>query len=187
MARGLCNLHYKRWQTYGDPNYERPAPKVVSCSVAGCDRDATTRGWCDLHYKRWQVNGDPGPAKRLKAANGEMASRTCEVDGCNRSAVAKNLCGRHSHRRRTHGDPTVSVFEVDVPTFVYRMYDKQGRLLYVGISNDIHRRYKEHLQKPWANEVEIRLHVLLPGRAEALALEAAAIRYEQPKYNEQGA
>lgn len=184
LARGFCNLHYKRWQTYGDPNYERPATEVVPCSVDGCDRDARTRGWCDLHYARWQLKGDPGPAERFKVANGEMASRTCEVEGCERRAHAKGLCGRHHHRMRAHGDPTVSVFEVDLPTYVYRFYDDAGRLLYVGITNDIKRRYKEHLQKPWARDIEVRLHVLMPTRAEALAVEAAAIKFEQPLYNE---
>jgi excinuclease UvrABC nuclease subunit len=73
---------------------------------------------------------------------------------------------------------------VDGTTSLYRLYDSAGRLLYVGISHDVHSRIRTHrTDKHWGAEVaDARLEVY-PTRASALSAEANAIRRERPRYN----
>lgn len=67
---------------------------------------------------------------------------------------------------------------------VYRCFDADGALLYIGVSGDICTRVKQHRsQTSWWHEVSrvvIRLH---PNRTAAFAAEIAAIRAEHPRYN----
>lgn len=67
---------------------------------------------------------------------------------------------------------------------LYRLYNSEEELLYVGISNDPNHRWHRHVgDKPWASEVAMRVFEWLPSRAEAEAAEVKAIRREKPKYN----
>ena len=61
-----------------------------TCSIDGCDRDATTRGWCPTHYSRWRVHGSPhanlAPKRprgltKAEVADYEMARATPD-NGC---------------------------------------------------------------------------------------------------------
>jgi len=69
-------------------------------------------------------------------------------------------------------------------TAVYRLYDAEGELLYVGATRNPRARLKHHaLRKKWWPEVrknDVQWH---PGRPEALRAEAEAIRCEMPRYN----
>lgn len=70
---------------------------------------------------------------------------------------------------------------------VYRLYDAQGALLYVGSTVDVRRRMGEHaLAKPWWGDVAEVTTEVCPSVAVALATEAEAIRAEQPRYNVTG-
>ena len=68
--------------------------------------------------------------------------------------------------------------------YLYRFYDKRGRLLYVGITNSPPSRFRQHgRDKEWWQEVsdiKIEPH---PSREEVLAAESEAIRTEAPYYN----
>lgn len=72
--RGLCAMHYNRWQRLGDAGQAAPlyptAKPVVGCAAEGCRRDARAAGWCQMHYKRVHKHGEPGPADRIKALPG---------------------------------------------------------------------------------------------------------------------
>lgn len=72
------------------------------------------------------------------------------------------------------------------PTSLYRFYDHGGVLLYIGITNDMARRFGNHGEKkswhPRAVRVTIEHH---PTRQDALEAEAAAIIREAPLYNVQ--
>jgi hypothetical protein len=73
---------------------------------------------------------------------------------------------------------------MDKPTQLYRHYDAQGRLLYVGISLSALVRLSGHRgTSAWFDDVarvDIEMH---PSRAAALKAEAAAIRDEGPMHN----
>lgn len=62
LARGWCDMHYRRWRRTGDPLSTLRGSKVRSilvCSVDGCEKRASRRGWCSAHYERWRLHGDP--------------------------------------------------------------------------------------------------------------------------------
>lgn len=67
---------------------------------------------------------------------------------------------------------------------LYRFYNAGGGLLYIGITDNPRRRFREHGKtKLWWPEVAVREIVHLPSRAELLAAERAAIIKERPMYN----
>lgn len=103
-TRGLCNTHYQRLKTAGDPQEDKPIrgrrPNVApgaECAVDGCGREPDSRGWCTKHYSRWKRTGnvagwtDPG----------------CSISGCDRSHYGGpgKWCRVHYRRWKTHGDP----------------------------------------------------------------------------------
>jgi predicted GIY-YIG superfamily endonuclease len=71
-----------------------------------------------------------------------------------------------------------------VRTALYRLYDSDGKLLYVGITANSAARWQHHKsQRPWWDRVtEKRLH-WYPSREDAERAEAAAIRTELPRFN----
>lgn len=75
------------------------------------------------------------------------------------------------------------------PHWLYRWYDAQENLLYVGISNDPERRMREHLddpRKPWTREPGVQFEVEpepYPTRTAVLAAEERAIWREAPIWN----
>lgn len=71
-----------------------------------------------------------------------------------------------------------------VPTTLYRHFDKDGMLLYVGISMSfLHRQVAHRRVKPWFDQIVNITLEHFPSRREALDAETLAIRKESPKYN----
>lgn len=69
-------------------------------------------------------------------------------------------------------------------TAVYRLYDAKRTLLYVGISNDFGRRWKQHADiQPWWPDVDYQTVHWHPSREAALIAEKAAIAAERPAHN----
>lgn len=69
-------------------------------------------------------------------------------------------------------------------TALYRVYDAEGTLLYIGISQNPDVRFGQHSQtKDWWGEVTDRKVEWLPTRAEAAVAEKAAIQAENPHWN----
>lgn len=70
------------------------------------------------------------------------------------------------------------------PTAVYRLFDANDQLLYLGISSELTRRMRAHAKsKPWWADVawdDVRWY---PNRAAAECEEERAIAAEVPKYN----
>lgn len=67
---------------------------------------------------------------------------------------------------------------------LYRMYDKEGALLYVGISGNVLLRIMQHqVSKPWFDDVATVDIQKFPSKAIALAKETEAIQTEAPRYN----
>lgn len=72
----------------------------------------------------------------------------------------------------------------DCKTAVYRHFDADGRLLYVGCSSDPHGRFVNHKCKSaWAFQVATISIEWFENRATALAAERAAILTEKPPFN----
>lgn len=71
------------------------------------------------------------------------------------------------------------------PTALYRLYDVDGHLLYVGISNDPEARWRSHLYgiAQWPARAVRRTDEWFASRAEAEAAEYAAIKIEEPIFN----
>jgi hypothetical protein len=69
-------------------------------------------------------------------------------------------------------------------TQLYRLWGQEGELLYVGISNNIRRRHREHSKnKPWWGQVQSKTICEFITRDDALKAEYHAINTECPKYN----
>lgn len=67
---------------------------------------------------------------------------------------------------------------------LYRIHDRHGRLLYVGISNDLARRLGQHAHaKPWWDQIENIQVTHYPNRASVAAAEILAIATEHPLHN----
>jgi hypothetical protein len=72
-------------------------------------------------------------------------------------------------------------------TTLYRLFDQDGELLYVGISGRWVRRLASHAARQgWWDDVASVTRQPFPSRSEALEAEAAAIRQERSRYNVQG-
>jgi predicted GIY-YIG superfamily endonuclease len=69
-------------------------------------------------------------------------------------------------------------------TYVYEAYDAFGNLLYVGITNNLKRRLKEHQSRAkwWNQQTEVR-HTLYPSRDEAKEQESRVIANRSPVFN----
>ncbi len=67
---------------------------------------------------------------------------------------------------------------------LYRMFNAEGFLLYVGISSSAQNRFRQHFDKQhWANEVTDIKVEHFRTREEVLAAERDAIKLERPRYN----
>jgi predicted GIY-YIG superfamily endonuclease len=68
---------------------------------------------------------------------------------------------------------------------LYRLFDADGALLYIGISYSAIARYAQHkADKPWIGDVcTITIETHDVSRSEIEAMEATAIRCERPRYN----
>lgn len=69
------------------------------------------------------------------------------------------------------------------PTALYRHFDAEGRLLYVGIARSITARLAQHADSPWDDQIATITVERFATRAEAEAAERAAIKTEKPTHN----
>lgn len=66
---------------------------------------------------------------------------------------------------------------------VYKLFNSDGELLYVGISANSFVRIASHLRKPWGKEVSRQEISPALAREDALTAEADAIKALKPRYN----
>ncbi|MFG2372596.1 GIY-YIG nuclease family protein [Streptomyces sp. NPDC048504] len=75
----------------------------------------------------------------------------------------------------------------DQPTALYRFFDADGALLYVGITADLEKRWSGHQSnKAWWPDVAEKTVKWHADRSSALSAELEAIRSEAPRYNVAG-
>ena len=71
-----------------------------------------------------------------------------------------------------------------IPTYLYKLYDKNNNLLYVGITTNYKIRFRIHSKKhSWWNKVSRRWIKKYPSRTLALKAEKTIIANQNPKYN----
>ncbi|WP_309318867.1 GIY-YIG nuclease family protein [Streptomyces salinarius] len=70
-----------------------------------------------------------------------------------------------------------------LPTAVYRLRDRAGRMLYIGMTNNPEQRWYFHERRHWWHQVTDRDVQWYPDRATARRMEAAAIKSEAPLHN----
>lgn len=116
----------------------------------------TLRGWQDRHWtKGVHYKGEPHQF--------------------NVSAISNWFDSIAKHGRdRANGE---------TPTELYRHFDSNGCLLYVGISLSTLKRTYEHKKSPWWLQVASISIERFSSRKEALAAEREAIRLEKPRHN----
>lgn len=74
--------------------------------------------------------------------------------------------------------------EAAVPNALYRFWDADGTLLYIGITLKPSSRWKHHAKnKPWWHEVAVITVEAFPNREAVEEAEREAIRIQRPKYN----
>lgn len=73
-----------------------------------------------------------------------------------------------------------------VATTVYRLFDADDGLLYVGVTRDPTQRFKEHSKRGWWGRVARTDLAVYPDRPTALAVERQAIVGEAPIHNRVG-
>jgi len=71
---------------------------------------------------------------------------------------------------------------------LYRAYDADGRLLYIGRTSNLERRVAEHrTDKWWWRPLVVKIRAeLSPSEVDAKATELAAIKAEEPVFNQMG-
>lgn len=73
-------------------------------------------------------------------------------------------------------------------TALYRFYDARENVLYIGITNDPWRRWRDHVQaKPWYPQVKHQSVTWYDTERQARKAETRAIRTERPRFNIAGA
>lgn len=71
----------------------------------------------------------------------------------------------------------------DRPCSVYRYFDENNALIYVGVTVNFSSRDKSHLQNAWRDRADMAVVEWFPTRALALQAEFEAIRNEKPQAN----
>lgn len=66
---------------------------------------------------------------------------------------------------------------------LYRIFDAEGSLLYVGQTKDLKKRMRKHRQRWWAGQIDSVDTESFVSRAVAIDAERRAIRDEKPLYN----
>lgn len=69
------------------------------------------------------------------------------------------------------------------PAWVYRIYDADWQLLYIGVTTNLVMRLAAHGNKWWGYRIAKTKAQVYRTRSEAAAVEKAAIRAERPRFN----
>lgn len=80
----------------------------------------------------------------------------------------------------------VEVSKLAAPAILYRLFDEDEVLLYVGVTDDIIRRLKRHMKtQPWANRIAMVSVEDFDTRDIALEMEREVVVAERPLFNKQ--
>jgi predicted GIY-YIG superfamily endonuclease len=124
------------------------------------------------------------------AGKNHFAVRTAS-EGARTAALT--ACGKVLSRPMLHSDPEIHLELCDDCALadyrracVYRLYDADGQLLYIGCTVALERRLTSHMSSSEFGELISRCEwVEYDSEAEAFAAECRAIETESPRYNRQ--
>ena len=91
--------------------------------------------------------------------------------------LTRNCASQESYKKDIRQNASLA------SSYVYRMWDTNGVLLYIGKSNNPLNRWKQHRKKPWFKQVTRFEYEPHPDEASAYAAEREAIKTEHPLYN----
>jgi hypothetical protein len=100
-ARGMCEMHYRRWRKHGDPTVRLVNETVPPCSVEGCGKPSDARGLCHGHYQRVLRHGE---VRQDEALTRNKNPGVCGVEGCGRPMRTRRLCKTHYSRLLRYGE-----------------------------------------------------------------------------------
>lgn len=148
-------------------------------SVHPLDAIATLAVWGDAP----DDEVPPGSSGEVRAARDLLAS----MPRPERLGWVAAALGVSTSTVKTY-DPDRGHYDLYGETALYRYFDAEGRLLYVGVTRDPAKRDGEHVKlSPWRARAHRRSVEWYASRPEALAAERSAIRSELPAHNILGA
>lgn len=175
----------------GEPNWfprsrfhPPPAPWPegrAECAVHGCPRPVARHPDWDCHrpIQRYLLPAD------LCGGHGQIRVMNQAIGGpflISDSDIADSL--KYIKQALAHDLTMFGPKPVPPAHYVYRIRGESGELLYIGETNDVTRRMREHSKsKEWWNEFREISQVPYATRHEAKSAEEYAIRFEHPKYN----
>ena len=121
VARGMCDMHYRRWRKHGDP-LVGARRSIKPCSVEACANPAEARTLCHGHYLALLRRGE-WPTRLLS----DRQPRTCAVPDCGRRMHARGLCATHLDRLKSKGDVQAKIPVREVEGIGY--LDRGGYLI----------------------------------------------------------
>lgn len=142
-------------------------------------------------YGKVSVKRDELGNYRARCWYRDMAGHRHQIDlvrSTERAAVeaAKGLA-REKGLRFADTSAGVKTLRRDKQWWLYRMFDAEGRLLYIGVTEQGIRRWLQHQQrKPWFADVRAWTVEVMPDGDTARAAEREAIASESPRHNVQG-
>jgi hypothetical protein len=94
----------------------------------------------------------------------------------------QEYCSQYCRNCAGHSENSPELF--NRPTHLYRFFDKDGRLLYIGVSLHAVVRLVQHVKEAhWVNQACQVIWETFPNRYAALKAEKDAIRAERPPFN----
>lgn len=128
--------------------------------------------------------------KKLKPFCSLVYRSDCSVELMEIAQEQTKYCGEVKCLQDYHkgmGDEILSMHNknnMSDPTCVYRYYDKEGKLLYAGITNGFDRRDSEHFKlSGWHSLAAFARSEIFPWRMMAETIEGLIIENEKPEFN----
>ncbi|MGY5127353.1 HNH endonuclease signature motif containing protein [Streptomyces nigrescens] len=107
-ARGLCNMHYKRWKAHGNPLTFLPK-RYEGCLVSECEGTHKSNGYCLKHYKRWRRHGNPNMKRPTTPAEERFWSRVNKSGPMPAQGVVQGLCWQWTAGKTAKGYGSLSL------------------------------------------------------------------------------
>lgn len=133
-----------------------------------------------------------GSAYQAEYRRTHRVASKCQREGCSNPKApgpGRRYCAEHSVKPSPRPRRVAQSFhrqDAEGTWYVYRLFDSEGQLLYVGCSDQPWRRVSGHSHRSWGDRIATVTREAYASRLDALDAEAAAILAEQPAFNVNG-